>query len=89
MGAEQKGNAAGQTTGGIPAAFNGSDRIGARPNTMCIYCCQSFKSGNQEFIAPAITWVPIPVPPTGMPAVVPVCIGHLQDPSKKSKLDIG
>lgn len=70
---------AGRSNGTPPAQAGGSP-LNA-PNTFCLFCCQLFKSGKQEQIMPAVTWVPITIPQTGLWVTVPTCINHLEAPS--------
>jgi hypothetical protein len=48
----------------------------------CLMCCQFFKKGEQEVIAPALTYVPIEI--NMMWVAVPVCMDHLVMPSGSS-----
>lgn len=56
----------------------------AAPPTFCVFCCQLFKKTEQENILPAITWVPIAIPGTGLWVTVPTCMGHLEVPKISS-----
>jgi hypothetical protein len=54
----------------------------ASPNLFCLICCQLFKKGDQENIAPALTMVPINL--GGLWVTVPMCIDHLESPRTSS-----